>query len=209
MATGNETRMSDAPDELTEALRRMPVPEPTPDFARRVLARAVEATEGATVDVRSAARATGRTPFALSGAWRWWSGALAGAAAAAAVVMLVLQPVATVPDGVALVVDESREIMVLIDSERVLEDATISIHVTGNLTLTGYDLERDLQWRATLDQGSNVLSVPVTARSAGAGRIVAEIEHEGRVRRVAVDVVAEPPRAGGEAAAPSATRGKA
>ncbi len=199
--------MNAPPDDLTEALRRMPVPEPTPDFAARVLARAVQASEGAAADTARVAQAGTRAWWLPRGTWRWWSGALVGAAAA--VLVMVLRPVAPLPAGVPLVVDESREIMVLIDSERVLEDAVISIHVTGNLTLTGYELERDLRWRATLDRGSNLVSVPVTARSAGPGRIVAEIEHEGRVRRVAVDVVAEPAMTDGEAAVSGAASGRA
>lgn len=199
--------MNAAPDDLTEALRRLPVPEPTPDFAARVLSRAVAATEGAGVETGRKAQEGTHAWRLPRGVWRWWSGALVGAAAA--VLVMVLRPVEPVPAGVPLVVDESREIMVLIDSERVLEDAVISIHVTGNLTLTGYEFERDLRWRATLDRGSNVVAVPVTALSAGPGRIVAEIEHEGRVRRVAVDVVAEPATTDGEAAVPGVASGRA
>jgi hypothetical protein len=49
---------------------------------------------------------------------------------------------------------------------------------------------------ATLTQGANLLSLPVFAREPGEGRVVAEIEHEGRTRRVSVAMhVSAPARA--------------
>ena len=55
--------------------------------------------------------------------------------------------------------------------------------------LDGFDDERQIDWQADLERGSNLLSLPVVARSAGKGRLVAVIEHEGRTRRVAIDLL--------------------
>ena len=61
------------------------------------------------------------------------------------------------------------------------------------MALDGFDDERHVGWQADLEPGSNLLSLPVVARTAGKGRLVAVIEHEGRTQQVAVDLtVAEP-----------------
>jgi hypothetical protein len=95
---------------------------------------------------------------------------------------------------VGLVLDEAREIAVVIDSERELPDATIRVYVTGGIELAGFGDQRELQWVATLTQGSNLLTLPVVARAPGAGQLVAEIEHDGRTKRaiVPVEVRTEP-----------------
>ncbi len=51
-----------------------------------------------------------------------------------------------------------------------------------------------IEWLISLTQGANLLSLPVIARAPGDGRVVAEIEHEGRTRRVSVamHVTAQP-----------------
>ena len=70
----------------------------------------------------------------------------------------------------------------LIDSERELKGATIRIAASGSIALDGFDDERQIDWQADLERGSNLLSLPVVARAAGKGRLVAVIEHEGRTR---------------------------
>jgi hypothetical protein len=92
------------------------------------------------------------------------------------------------PTAVGLVLDEAREIAVVIDSERELPEATIRVYVTGGIELAGFGDQRELQWVATLTQGSNLLALPVVARATGAGQLVAEIEHEGRTKRAIVAV---------------------
>jgi hypothetical protein len=85
-----------------------------------------------------------------------------------------------------LALNESREVPLVIDSERQLDGATIRILVTGSVSLTGYDQQHEVEWQTSLTRGANLLSLPVTARETGEGRIVAEIEHQGKTRRVSV-----------------------
>lgn len=160
----------------------MPVPEPGPEFVERALAKAVGAA-------RPSSGHSVLRGFALS--WQTWAGAALGGAVVAILMLVLLRPVeqtgASAP-GIALILHETRDIDVMIDSERALEGATIRIVASGSVALNGFDDDREIGWQADLERGSNLLSLPVVARSAGKGQLVAIIEHEGRTRRVMINV---------------------
>jgi hypothetical protein len=176
---------------LRQALRRMPTPEPRAGFVERALARAAaqQRTEQASLPARLR-RFLSR--------WETWAGAALGAAAAAAMTLILLRPVDTTESPrpqLALTLHETRNIDVLIDSERELKGATIRIAATGSIALDGFDDEQHIDWQADLERGSNLLSLPVLARSAGKGELVAVIEHEGRTQRVAIALTVIDPKA--------------
>jgi hypothetical protein len=173
-----------ADENLRLALRGMPVPEPRPGFEDRVLANAVRG--------RAPARRFG--PALRRHATWWAAGAGALAATLAWVVLIWVKSGAPGEPTLVLSLNESREVPLVIDSERELDDATIRIYVTGSVALNGYP-QQEVEWQATLTRGANLLSLPVIARETGDGRIVAEIEHQGKTRRVSVAMhVIAPPR---------------
>jgi hypothetical protein len=175
---------------LRQALRRMPTPEPRPGFVERALARAA-AQERATRTLLPA-----RLGRFLS-RWETWTGAALGAAAAAAMAIILLRPVDSPQRSLprlALTLNETRNVDVLIDSERELKGATIRIAATGSIALDGFDDEQHVDWQADLEPGSNLLSLPVVARTAGKGQLVAVVEHDGRTRRVAVELTVIDPK---------------
>jgi hypothetical protein len=155
-----------ADERIRSALRGMAVPEPRAGFEDRVLARAVR----------------GRRRHA---AW-WAAGAGALAASIAWVVLAWIRFGAWGEPVLVFAPHESREVPLVIDSERELDGATIRIHVTGNIDLDGYDQQREVEWQTNLTPGANLLSLPVSAREPGEGRLVAEIEHRGKTRRMSV-----------------------
>lgn len=164
---------------MRAALREMPVPELRPGFVDRALARASE----------RASQSASRPRRGLSARQAWWSAGIG--AIAAALALVVVHPrwsERAGPVGVGLALNESREIVVVIESERDLEDATFRVYVTGGLGLAGYEDQQQLQWVATLEHGSNLLTLPVVARAPGSGQLVAEIEHQGRTKRAIVEV---------------------
>lgn len=159
---------------MRRMLERMPVPEPRAGFVDRALAKAT-------------GRAPPRSKLAhLASRWETWVGAALGGAVAALITFMVLRPTHSGSPDITLALNEIRAIDVLIDSERALEDATIRIVASGSVALDGFDDDRQVDWQAHLAQGSNVLSLPVVARSKGAGQLVAVIEHDGRTQRVTV-----------------------
>jgi hypothetical protein len=111
--------------------------------------------------------------------------------------LVLLRPVDTTDSRqpLALTLHETRSVDVLIDSDRELKGATIRVAASGSIALDGFDDERQIDWQADLERGANLLSLPVVARAAGKGRLVAVIEHEGRTREVAIDLsVVDPQR---------------
>jgi hypothetical protein len=185
---GKDETGSDVPQDdfqtLREALRRMPTPEPRPGFVERALARAA-----AQQQAPQAVALPGRLRrFAMR--WETWAGAALGGAVAAALMLVLLRPVDTTDSRqpLALTLHETRNVDVLIDSDRELKGATIRVAASGSIALDGFDDERQIDWQADLERGANLLSLPVVARAAGKGRLVAVIEHEGRTRQVAIDL---------------------
>ena len=165
---------------LRRALKRMPAPEPRPGFVDRAFAKATSKPE---------ARASGLAH--LASRWETWVGAAMGGLVATVLTLFLLRPAdqaSPEPMGITMALNESRAIDVLIDSERELEDAKIRIVATGSVVLDGFENEREIGWRAHLDRGRNVLSLPVVARSTGEGQLVAVIEHGGRTRRMTISL---------------------
>ena len=169
--------VNDEFEKLRQGLQAMPVPEPSAGFVDRALAKAT-----ANARVREARGL--REVFARPLTW-WAAGAGAIAASFAWFILASLQSGADAPR-VQLALHENRDISLVIDSERALEGATIRLYVTGSVGLAGYDDQREIQWLASLSPGANLLSLPVVARVPGDGSVVAEIEHEGKTRRVSV-----------------------
>ncbi|MGH8235967.1 MAG: hypothetical protein ACREXP_02965 [Steroidobacteraceae bacterium] len=176
---------------LRQALRRMPTPEPRAGFVERALARAaVQQRDG------QAASLPGRLRH-FAARWETWAGAALGGAVAAALTFILLRPIDTTvgeQPRLALTLHETRNVDVLIDSERELKGATIRIAASGSIALDGFDDERHVDWQADLERGSNLLSLPVVARATGNGRLVAVIEHEGRTREVAIELTVIDPK---------------
>ena len=171
-------------DVLIHALRSMPEPELRHGFVDQVLANEAKAARNAETMSRP-----GRLRHVLT-RWEAWVGTL-GAAVATALTLLLLQSLT--PDlsdqrGITLALNEVRDIGVLVESTRDLEGATIRIAVTGGAVLAGFGSRREIGWRANLKHGSNLLSLPLVARRAGSGKLVAVIEHQGRTRRMSVNL---------------------
>jgi hypothetical protein len=176
---------------LRQALRRMPTPEPRAGFVERALARAVAQPRS-----EQAGFLPGRLR-SFASRWETWAGAALGGAVAAALTFVLLRTVDTAPVSqpqLALTLHEARNVDVLIDSERALKGATIRVAASGSITLDGFEDERHVDWQADLERGSNLLSLPVIARTAGKGRLVAIVEYQGRTQRVAIDLTVIEPK---------------
>ncbi len=180
-------------DKIRAALRDMPVPGPRPGFVDDALARA-------TAGVRPSS-ATGWRDIVRRPATGWIAAAVALAAALSWVTFMPLRAVAPVSKSIVMALHESREVSLVIDSERDLSDATIRVFVSGSVGLEGFDDQSQIEWLTTLEPGANLLSLPVIARSPGDGSLVAEIEHDGRTRRVSIALRVTAPTTGQQPAA--------
>jgi hypothetical protein len=167
----------------------MAVPPPRPGFVDDVLAKAARQEQ---VHAR---RQSDRS--SLLARWEMWLGVLVGTAATVLVTVFVFDrnEGATSSANITLAVNESRNIDVLIDSDRTLDAATIKVAATGSVELEGLGDKHEVEWQARLERGRNVVSLPVIARTAGEAQLVAIVEHAGKKRRVGVSLsVRRPPR---------------
>jgi hypothetical protein len=174
--------LADEIPRLKAALSAMPVPEPRTGFEDRVLGRATATRAGS----RGSVRAAMRRPST------WWAAGFGALAATLACVALLWnQPKVAPVANIQLALNESRDVPLVIDSERELRGATIRLYVTGSVALAGYEQQHEIEFQTSLTPGANLLSLPLVARAPGDGTVVAEIEHEGRTRtlRVALHVV--------------------
>jgi hypothetical protein len=173
-------------EKLRAGLRAMPVPAPRAGFVDQALANATAPGPGGVFALR---RMSARPAF--------WVTVGAIAASIAWILITALVPLAPAEPRVVLAMNESRDVSLVIDSERDLEGATIRIFVSGGVALAGFEEEEKIEWLASLTHGANLLSLPVVAQAPGDARLVAEIEHEGRTRRVSVALHVAQPRSGG------------
>lgn len=163
--------------QLVRALRDLPVPEPRPGFVDRALLNAVASERRPSVIAHVVSR------------WETWIGLTVGMVAATLLTLWLAHPsVSGGSDPIALSVNEVRNIDVVINSERALNNATIRVVAIGGIELEGFEDERQLDWTANLRQGANLLTLPVLARSSGNGVLIAMIEYGGEQRSVTVNV---------------------
>jgi hypothetical protein len=116
----------------------------------------------------------------------WWAAGVGALAATLAWMALFIHAGAVREPNLILALNESRVVPLVINAERNLDDATIRLSVTGSIGLAGYGEQHEIVWTTSLTQGANLLSLPVFARAPGDGSVVAEIEHEGRTRRLSM-----------------------
>jgi len=159
---------------LLEDLRSLPVPEPTEGLFEQALSAAVSA--GADADGVNRRRTDVRRPY---------STVLTGLAAALlAAVMLgtvILNGTDSAPDpglpSISLTTDTVTPVKLAFSSESALEDARLSLSLPIGVELVGYDGQSDISWNTDLEEGTNVLRLPLVGRSAASDLLIARLEH--------------------------------
>jgi hypothetical protein len=199
--------------ELRRGLRDMPAPEPRPAFIDAALAAASAAASREPVVAREVVMTVinGPSPAGdraivdeTGGRWasfvsglrkhhELWLGAALGGAVVAALAIVLLGPqqlsddTPRIPE-VTVALHEARDVGLVIDAERSMEGATVTLHLSGGIDLAGFGEQRRISWQTDLEAGANLLSLPVIAHSVEGGTLTALVEHEARTRRVAVKV---------------------
>jgi predicted anti-sigma-YlaC factor YlaD len=150
---------------LRLALTSLRVPSPNAGFEDRAIERAVAAHGGA------------RRPA------RHW--------AAAAALALVVSAVVTVATGVRDTSAPMQEevvaapqptyqmINVVIDSSTRRDDATLTIRLAEDLELEGYAGLHTIEWQTDIEQGRNLLALPVRTKTSGGGEIWIALSYGG------------------------------
>lgn len=173
--------------ELRRALRALPVPDPDEGFFDRALARA-------------AAQHTNVRPHRHR--FSFGLGAVGGALAASLVLVLgwnMLRGPAEMPGhseipGVSIALNEVREVSLVVESARNLDNTTFTVLLPEGVELAGFPSQREVSWQGPLVKGKNLLVLPIRASTAGGGELVAFVKHTEKRKtfRLRMDVVPTP-----------------
>ena len=183
---------------LRAELRRLPVPALRPGFTAEALAAVRARAAASAVGTASALQRPRRTRRLRWRRLELWLGATVGAAAAAVLMVVLLggpQPEleAPRPADVRLALFEPREIGLAIDTDTAMPGATLTVSLDGGIELMGFADRRELSWETDLDQGTNLLSLPIIAHSLEDGHLTALVEHGSKTRRIELRVQVDPP----------------
>lgn len=176
---------------LAAALRELPVADPGPGFADRVIGRAIAA--GAGKDHGDTPRGqesdTRVRPIAGRAPRRLTTKLASGGALAATFLVAVLLTTGQVRTPQAAD-PESRLVNVVIDAQVPRPNATLTLFLADDLELDGYAGRRRIEWQTDLAQGRNLLSLPVQMQSGAPSEMrlaVSYGDHTHQEMRIPVD----------------------
>ncbi len=174
----NQRDMAHEDAELVALLKDYPMQEAAPEFYDKALLRAAS---------QSARRQRNR----------WLMTGFGGAIAAGIVAWIVggvmlSAPDASVPEipGVAIALEETRQVDFVFASASPLANATLTIELPDGVELEGFPGQREVSWETSLDAGRNHLPLTLIAtRAVDDAVVVARLEHENRSKtfRLRVD----------------------
>ncbi len=151
--------------ELRHALRALPVPAPSPDFTRRVLAKARQHQQ-------RRQRLLGGLVTAMAASLVMWIG------------VALFQPSSNTNgiDAIVMGVSETREVKLVFNAPENFQQVTLQLELSGNIELSGFAGHRDIEWQTALKKGANTLVLPITATGHGQAEVIARVKHQGKIR---------------------------
>jgi len=78
---------------------------------------------------------------------------------------------------ISISLQESTDVKLAFRSLKDVQGATITINLSDNLELVGYQNQQTLEWKTDLVAGDNVLTLPIKALKPHQGKIIAQITH--------------------------------
>lgn len=154
-------------DAIISAIKRIPVPTASKDFNSRVIENAVNSGASARAPLLPIVAGSIAASFI---AWFIMASFVFGGANETSI------------PRIDLVEDEIKTVKLAIESESTVNDAKMTIELTDNLRLVGYENQQLLKWSTTLKQGINIISLPVSAVALGNGAITAIVQSNGKER---------------------------
>jgi putative zinc finger protein len=159
---------------LRVALRALPAAAARPGFVDETLARAVRGADDATRHAR-------RLPVAM---------ALAASLTLAVGVAVIVgtRPAPAPVQTVTLTLDQPETLRLRFNSAKLLPGATLSLALPENLELVGYGARRELTWQTDLNEGGNLLQLPLVAHGVVRDELVARLSHGGSSKTFRVKI---------------------
>ena len=143
---------------VIELLKDVRVPPASADFASRVLERATSARQTSPGK---------RLPYIASGI-------AASLIVTFVLVSIMINPVhPTAP--IVLIGDQVQTIKVAIESAHSVDSIRMTIDVSDNLEISGFQNQKVISWNTRLEKGTNIIALPVSAIARGDGEINARV----------------------------------
>lgn len=165
---------------LRQALRQLPVAAPRPELYDHAMAHAAQAGRRSRLANWKVA-----TAAALAASLATWFviGQFSGFTTPPAV-----SPVAEV----TMAMNETRTIQLVFNSERVIDDARLSLRLPPGVELANHRNRQDFNWKTRLHPGNNTLPLELVVRDGAGGDLVARLSHGGdqKTFRVKVTILA-------------------
>ncbi len=151
-----------------ESLSALPVAPASDGFEKRVFARAIQDAP--------------TTKKIHSKPGSFYKFATAAMLSALVLWLGLFNDTETGKDGLYLVSvgDEVRTIKVAIDSEQALDAVNMRVELSDNLELKGYGNKKQIHWTTHLNEGVNVISLPIVGIAQGEGDITTRIQLNGK-----------------------------
>lgn len=116
---------------------------------------------------------------------------VAGLAIAASVFVLVLTNIFPSAQqqqlaGITMALYETRTVQISLNAEREMQGAKITIRLPDGVELKGFPGRRVVSWNTDLQQGVNILPLPLVAVALSEGRVIARLEHDNKSRELEV-----------------------
>ena len=150
---------------LRHALRALPVPAPSADFAQKILAKARQKQQRR----------------------QYMAGGFATALAASLVIWVsiaLFQPGPNTPgiDAIVMGISETRQVKLVFNAPEHFQQVTLQLELSGSIELAGFKGRRDIEWQTALKKGTNTLVLPITATGGGHAEVLARLKHDGKIR---------------------------
>lgn len=76
---------------------------------------------------------------------------------------------------IVLIGNEIKTIKVAIESARTVDGIKMTIDLSDNLEISGYQNQRNISWNTRLEKGTNIIALPISAIAQGEGEITARV----------------------------------
>ncbi|VAW50672.1 hypothetical protein MNBD_GAMMA05-2600 [hydrothermal vent metagenome] len=152
---------------IRNTLIDLPIPPPTDDFEKRVIASAIK--EAQVVSHKPLIR-------------RLYPYAAAAMISVVVIFMGLFDEPANTEDApyIFSVGNDVRTLKVAIDSEQAIDLVRLRVEISGNLELAGYGNKKQISWTTNLREGANVISLPIIGIAHGTGDIRAHVFLNGK-----------------------------
>jgi len=87
------------------------------------------------------------------------------------------------PQMINLAMNQIHTVRLMLDAPTDIGQVTLSLGLSDNIRLKGYEAKQQLVWKTSLNKGSNILSLPVTAVTKGQGDLIAQVHYGNRVKK--------------------------